>query len=119
MVHFRSPAREMLQRWGIAWHYQSQRGTLIAQDDADYWTLQTRPKPGDDLDRVEPAALLARFMGPVGLRNRQASGRHTEVRLAIAQAYREAGDSLEVASPETDARRAALTARIAARECRE
>jgi hypothetical protein len=195
MVHFRSPAREMLQRWGIAWHYQSQRGTLIAQDDTEYWTLQSRPQPGDDLDRVEPAALLARFMGraipceilvanpwtphmlvaeayrqgrvllvgdaahqynptggygmntgiadacdlawklaalvrgfggpglldsydaerrPVGLRNRQASGRHTEVRLAIAQAYREAGNSLEEASPEADGRRAALAARIAA-----
>src|SRR5262245_1953034 len=195
MVHFRSPAREMLQRWGIAWHYQSQRGTLIAQDDAEYWTLQTRPKPGDDLDRVEPAALLARFMGraiaceilvanpwtphmlvaeayrqgrvllvgdaahqynptggygmntgiadacdlawklaalvrgfggpgllhsydaerrPVGLRNRQASGRHTQVRLAIAQAYHEAGNSLEEASAEADSRRAALAARIAA-----
>jgi 2-polyprenyl-6-methoxyphenol hydroxylase-like FAD-dependent oxidoreductase len=63
MVHFRSPAREMLQRWGIAWHYQSPRGTLIVQDDVDHWTLQTRPKPGDDLDRVEPDALLARFMG--------------------------------------------------------
>jgi 2-polyprenyl-6-methoxyphenol hydroxylase-like FAD-dependent oxidoreductase len=195
MVHFRSPARETLQRWGIAWHYQSPRGTLIAQDDVDHWTLQTRPKPGDDLDRIEPEALLARFMGrpfpceilvanlwtphllvaeayrqgrvllvgdaahqyiptggygmntgiadacdlawklaalvrgfggpgllesydaerrPVGLRNRQASARHTEVRLAIAQAYREAGDCLDVPSPEADVRRAALASRIAA-----
>lgn len=194
MVHFRSQAREMLQRWGIAWHYQSPAGTLIAQDDVDHWTLHTRPKPGDDLDQVEPDALLSRFMGrsipceifvanpwtphmlvaeayrqgrallvgdaahqynptggygmntgiadacdlawklaalvrgfggpgllesydaerrPVGLRNRQASGRHTEVRLAIAQAYREAGSCLEEPSPEADARRAALAARIA------
>src|SRR5262249_1579568 len=186
---------EMLQRWGIAWHYQSARGTLIAQDDVDHWTLQTRPKPGDDLDRVEPNALLARFMGrpipceilvanpwtphmlvaeayrlgrallvgdaahqynptggygmntgiadacdlawklaalvrgfggpgllesydaerrPVGLRNRQASGRHTEGRLAIAETYRQAGDAFEELSAEGDARRAALAARIAA-----
>src|SRR5262249_56018204 len=27
------------------------------------WPLKPRPKPGDDLDRVGPAALLARFMG--------------------------------------------------------
>ena len=53
----------MLQRWGIAWHYQSPRGTLIAQDDVDHWTLHTRPKPGDDPDRVDPDALLTRFMG--------------------------------------------------------
>jgi 2-polyprenyl-6-methoxyphenol hydroxylase-like FAD-dependent oxidoreductase len=63
MVHFRSSARDMLQRWGIAWHYQSPYGTLIAQDDVDHWTLHARPKPGDDLDRVDPNALLARFMG--------------------------------------------------------
>ena len=173
MVHFRSSARDILQRWGIAWHYQSPRGTLIAQDDVDYWTLHTRPKPGDDLDRVDPDALLTRFMGgsipreiilanpwtphllvaetyrqgrvflagdaahqyiptggygmntgigdacdlgwklaalvrgfggptllasydaerrPVGLRNRQASGTHTDVRMAIAQAYADAGN---------------------------
>ena len=24
------------------------RRPLIAQDDVDHWTLQTRPKPGDD-----------------------------------------------------------------------
>src|SRR5262249_38230389 len=63
MVHFRSPARAMLQRWGIAWHYQSPLGTLIAQDDVDHWTLHTRPKPGEDLDQVDPDALLAKFMG--------------------------------------------------------
>jgi 2-polyprenyl-6-methoxyphenol hydroxylase-like FAD-dependent oxidoreductase len=195
MVHFRSQAREMLQRWGIAWRYQAPRGTLIAQDDVDHWTLQTRPKPGDDLDQVDPNALLTRFMGraipceilvanpwtphllvaeayrhgrvllvgdaahqyiptggygmntgigdafdlawklaallrgfggpgllksydverrPVGLRNREASRRHTEVRLAIAQAYREAGESLDEPSTEADVRRATLAARIAA-----
>ena len=50
----------------------------------------------------------------MGLRNRQASGRHTEVRLAIAQAYVEAGDSLAEPSPEAQVRRAALASRIAA-----
>src|SRR5262249_42786516 len=63
MVHFRSPARAMLQRWGIAWHYQSPLGTLIAQDDVAHWTLHTRPKPGEDLHKADPDALLARFMG--------------------------------------------------------
>jgi 2-polyprenyl-6-methoxyphenol hydroxylase-like FAD-dependent oxidoreductase len=195
MVHFRSSARDMLQRWGIAWHYQSPYGTLIAQDDVDHWTLHARPKPGDDLDRVDPNALLARFMGgdipgeilianpwtphllvaqvyrqgrvflagdaahqyiptggygmntgigdacdlgwklaalvagfggpglltaydaerhPVGLRNCQASARHTDVRMAIAQAYADAGNSIHEPSVEADDRRAALAARIAA-----
>jgi 2-polyprenyl-6-methoxyphenol hydroxylase-like FAD-dependent oxidoreductase len=195
MVHFRSSARDMLQRWGVAWHYQSPLGTLIAQDDVDHWTLQTRAKLGDDLDRVDPNALLARFMGgplsceilvanpwtphllvaevyrqgrvflagdaahqyiptggygmntgigdacdlgwklaalvrgfggpgllsaydaerrPVGLRNRQASGTHTDVRLAIAQAYADAGNSIYEPSSEAEGRRAALARRIAA-----
>ena len=195
MVHFRSSARDILQRWGIAWHYQSPRGTLIAQDDVDHWTLHTRPRPGDDLDRVDPDALLTRFMGgsipreiilanpwtphllvaetyrqgrvilagdaahqyiptggygmntgigdacdlgwklaalvrgfggptllasydaerrPVGLRNRQASGAHTDVRVAIAQAYADAGNGIYELSAESDSRRAALGARIAA-----
>jgi 2-polyprenyl-6-methoxyphenol hydroxylase-like FAD-dependent oxidoreductase len=195
MVHFRSSARHILQRWGIAWHYQSPRGTLVAQDDVDHWTLQTRPKPGDDLDRIEPNALLARFMGgpipceilvanpwtphllvaevyrqgrvflagdaahqyiptggygmntgiadafdlswklaalvrgfggpglldaydaerrPIGLRNRQASGTHTDVRMAIAEAYADAGKSVYEPSAAADGRRAALAARIAA-----
>ena len=42
LTHFRSTDTELLQRWGIAWHYQSAAGTLIAQNDKDIWTLQTR-----------------------------------------------------------------------------
>jgi hypothetical protein len=48
------------------------------------------------------------------LRNCRASGKHTEVRLAIAQAYREGGNSLDEALPEAVVRRAGLAARIAA-----
>jgi hypothetical protein len=42
LTHFRSSDVDLLQRWGIAWHYQSPAGTLIAQNDKDIWTLQTR-----------------------------------------------------------------------------
>ena len=42
MVHFRSDARDILQAFGVAWHYQSAMGTLIAQDDKEIWTLQMR-----------------------------------------------------------------------------
>ena len=47
MTHFRSNERHLLQRWGIAWHYQSARGTLIAQNDIDTWTLHNRFPPGE------------------------------------------------------------------------
>ena len=33
MIHLRSEALELLQAFGVAWHYQSDKGTLIAQDD--------------------------------------------------------------------------------------
>jgi 2-polyprenyl-6-methoxyphenol hydroxylase-like FAD-dependent oxidoreductase len=39
MTHFRSRAMNVLQRWGVAWHYQSAAGTMIAQNDHDTWTL--------------------------------------------------------------------------------
>jgi 2-polyprenyl-6-methoxyphenol hydroxylase-like FAD-dependent oxidoreductase len=42
LTHFRSCDVDLLQRWGIAWHYQSPAGTLIAQNDKDTWTLQAR-----------------------------------------------------------------------------
>jgi 2-polyprenyl-6-methoxyphenol hydroxylase-like FAD-dependent oxidoreductase len=54
MIHFQSDARDLLQAFGVAWHYQTDKGTLIAQDDKDTWTLQTRPPPG-----VDPAAIDA------------------------------------------------------------
>jgi 2-polyprenyl-6-methoxyphenol hydroxylase-like FAD-dependent oxidoreductase len=63
MTHFRSDAREVLQRWGIAWHYQSAVATLIAQDDHDTWTLQSRFPAGVAPERVDPAALLRAFCG--------------------------------------------------------
>ncbi|MDO9714720.1 FAD-dependent monooxygenase, partial [Paracraurococcus sp. LOR1-02] len=53
----------MLQRWGIAWHYQSAAGTLIAQDDRAVWTLQTRWPDGVAPEAVDPRALLRGFAG--------------------------------------------------------
>ena len=63
MTHFRSDARELLQRWGTAWHYQSSAGTLIAQNDRDVWTLQTRWPDGVAPEAVDPHALLRDFAG--------------------------------------------------------
>lgn len=62
MTHFRSPEKALLQRWGVAWHYQSAYGTLIAQNDEDIWTLHSR-FPDNVVGEVDPRALLRRFIG--------------------------------------------------------
>ena len=60
MIHFQSDARDILQAFGIAWHYQTDKGTLIAQDDKDTWTLQTRmPAQGEP----DPEAVLDAWVG--------------------------------------------------------
>ncbi len=60
MVHFRSEARDILQAFGIAWHYQSAMGTLIAQDDKEIWTLQMRmPTEGN----TDPNLVLDTWVG--------------------------------------------------------
>jgi 2-polyprenyl-6-methoxyphenol hydroxylase-like FAD-dependent oxidoreductase len=63
MIHFRSDARDLLQAFGIAWHYQTARGTLIAQDDNDTWTLQTRPPPETDVAALDPSRTLESWAG--------------------------------------------------------
>jgi 2-polyprenyl-6-methoxyphenol hydroxylase-like FAD-dependent oxidoreductase len=64
MVHFRSPARELLQRFGVAWHYQSPvGGTLIAQDDEEIWTLHAIVPDGVDVESIKPEQLAFECMG--------------------------------------------------------
>jgi len=63
MIHFRSEARDLLQAFGIAWHYQTDKGTLIAQDDDDTWTLQCRPPSGFDPATIDPDAMLDAWAG--------------------------------------------------------
>ena len=65
MTHFRTDdaaARQLLQRWGRTWHYQSNHGTLIAQNDVDTWTLHSR-FPANAADGADPHTLVARFVG--------------------------------------------------------
>ena len=62
-VHFRSPRRDLLLRWGRAWHYQSPLGTLVAQNDDDVWTLHARIAPDVAVDSIKPAELVAQFVG--------------------------------------------------------
>jgi 2-polyprenyl-6-methoxyphenol hydroxylase-like FAD-dependent oxidoreductase len=63
MIHFRSDARDILQAFGVAWHYQTDKGTLIAQDDKDTWTLQTRPPAGVDPAAIDPDPILNAWVG--------------------------------------------------------
>jgi len=63
MTHFRSNAADVLQRWGPAWHYQSALGTLIAQNDRDIWTLQSRFTNSAAPPALHPQALLREFAG--------------------------------------------------------
>jgi 2-polyprenyl-6-methoxyphenol hydroxylase-like FAD-dependent oxidoreductase len=193
MTHFLSDARHLLQRWGVTWHYQSNNGTLIAQDDRNTWTLQSRGPALEGQD-VDPSTLLRNFAGqdfahkilvanpwwphllvadaygagrvllagdaahqyiptggygmntgigdafdlawklaaivlgfggedlirsyeierrPVGLRNREGSKRHSEVRAEIGQVYASHGPALNAAGETGDAARAAAGAEIA------
>ena len=63
MTHFRSTRLDLLQRWGIAWHYQSVHGTLIAQNDKDVWTLHSRFPEGAGPGDATASALLQTFAG--------------------------------------------------------
>ena len=74
MIHFKSDSRGLLQAFGVAWHYQTALGTLIAQDDKDTWTLQTRPpapvgSSGVDPAAADPGPLLDRWAGRAFTRN--------------------------------------------------
>lgn len=63
MVHFHSTDTELLQRFGVTWHYQNGEGTLIAQNDIDTWTLQAWLPPGDDGSTWQADDVLTRWIG--------------------------------------------------------
>jgi 2-polyprenyl-6-methoxyphenol hydroxylase-like FAD-dependent oxidoreductase len=85
MVHLRS-RDALLRRWGGAWHVQSPDGTLIAQDDREVWTLHARCPDDVDPARIDPSALLARFVGqPV--EHRVLVANPWMPRLLVADAY--------------------------------
>jgi 2-polyprenyl-6-methoxyphenol hydroxylase-like FAD-dependent oxidoreductase len=63
MIHFRSTARDVLQRFGIAWHYQTGDGVLVAQNDVDMWTLHTFWPPEVDRSKLDPRKLVEDWVG--------------------------------------------------------
>lgn len=63
LVHFKSSALDLLQRWGVIWHRRSGNSGVIAQDDKETWTVQFRVAPdGSDLP-TDPAVLLRKVFG--------------------------------------------------------
>jgi hypothetical protein len=63
MVHFQSEARDVLQSWGIAWHYQTAQGTMIAQNNRDIWTIHTFLPFDAQLDQIDPAIWSSTSLG--------------------------------------------------------
>lgn len=63
MVHFRTDARDLLQRWGPVYHLQSGRGTIIAQNDHDIYTLQAWLIPGLGVEDMRPEDVLENWVG--------------------------------------------------------
>lgn len=63
LVHFRSDARDVLQHFGVAWHYQSPRGTIIAQNDRDIWSFQARFPEDVAPENIDAPAMLRDFAG--------------------------------------------------------
>jgi 2-polyprenyl-6-methoxyphenol hydroxylase-like FAD-dependent oxidoreductase len=87
MVHFHSEARDVLQAYGIAWHYQSAMGTLIAQDDRNTWTLQMRmPAEGD----TDPNKVLDAWVGTSDFARKILVANPWFTNLLLADRYQEA-----------------------------
>jgi 2-polyprenyl-6-methoxyphenol hydroxylase-like FAD-dependent oxidoreductase len=64
MLHFRSRDYGLLQRHGVGWHDQTPvHGTLIAQDDDQYWTVLRPVPPGQDADAIDPQQHLLDSVG--------------------------------------------------------
>jgi 2-polyprenyl-6-methoxyphenol hydroxylase-like FAD-dependent oxidoreductase len=63
MVHFRTDARDLLQRWGPVYHLQTGGGTIIAQNDHDIYTLQAWLIPGLGIENMRPEDVLENWVG--------------------------------------------------------
>jgi 2-polyprenyl-6-methoxyphenol hydroxylase-like FAD-dependent oxidoreductase len=64
LIHFTSPDRQLLERFGTAWHTQSPEGwTLISQNDRDTWTLHTLLGAGVDAGAIDPRQFLFARLG--------------------------------------------------------
>lgn len=87
MIHFRTPARAQMRRFGIAWHFRSPvGGMMIAQDDDQIYTLH-RQLPADvDEATIDPVALARESLGmDIPIEIIRANGWHAH--LVVAERY--------------------------------
>lgn len=63
MIYFRSKDRGLLQRFGVALHYQTGSGLLVAQDDDELWLLHTFWPPDVDRSQLNPREVLEDWIG--------------------------------------------------------
>src|SRR3546814_14139914 len=61
MVHFRTDARDILQRWGPVYHLQTGAGTIIAQNDHTLYTLHTWLIPAHGSEDIRPKDVVDRW----------------------------------------------------------
>jgi hypothetical protein len=81
----------VLQHFGMAWHYQSPKGTLIAQNDRDIWTFQARFPQDIAPETIDGGAMLRDFAG---------HDFDYEILLTSAWTPHQTGDKLESSSRE-------------------
>lgn len=62
-IHFRSDRRDVLQPRGPWWHWQTLQGSLVAQDDADTWTLHAFLADGVDPGALDASAVVRDWAG--------------------------------------------------------
>ena len=64
MIHFRSTDYELMQQFGQGWHYQTNWGFVIAQNDIDEWTLHVIIPEGNEItDQVDYHQIVIEHMG--------------------------------------------------------
>lgn len=64
LVHFRSTDSKVLRQFGQAWHYQTEWGGMIGQNDVDEWTLHVFFLPPDtDYSKLDPRKVVVEGFG--------------------------------------------------------
>ena len=64
LVHFCSTAYDVLHQFGQAWHYQTEWGGMIGQNDKDEWTLHVFFLPPDtDYSKLDPRQVVIEGFG--------------------------------------------------------
>ncbi|MFE3188539.1 FAD-dependent monooxygenase [Nocardia sp. NPDC059240] len=64
LVHFTTPDKDILTRFGTVWHLQSPEGwSMISQNDGDTWTMHAPLGIGEDADKIDPREFVCKRVG--------------------------------------------------------